>query len=124
MEDTRYACLLPFRLVCRDFIPEKYVKYIKFHPLCMEDKIVSILRLKNDLKMLDFTGSLYLTTDVFRQIYFHWESVSLFVLDKCNRIRLVPCSCVSTTMNFNRNGKSVIVLLRGVGILFQSPCIV
>lgn len=111
----------PYRLVCRGFVPDDYVKYIKFDPHCTEDSIVSVLNDRRTLRMIDFTGSLYLTTPFFRRLYFRLDSVTTFILDRCDRIRFRQCSCVSTRMRFDREGKTVIVSLRGCWYNFPEP---
>ena len=109
------------RVVCKGFVPEGYIKMLIFHPHCTDETMLSILSSRRDLRVINFTGSLYLTTPVFRDIYNTAVSVDRFILDNCNRIRLRPCSCVNTRMVFDRNGRNVLVSLRGCWYNFQEP---
>ena len=109
------------KLVCKGFVPPGYIKCLIFHPHSTERTMLSILSNRKDLRVINFTGSLYLTTAFFRYIYHTAVTVDTFILDKCNRILLRKCSCVCTRMLFDRNGKKVLVSLRGCWYNFPEP---
>ena len=70
------------RVVCTDFVPKDYVRFIRFNPNATEKTISLILNLRSGLKLIDFTGSLYLTTPFFKDLYLTLDSVEVFILNK------------------------------------------
>ena len=109
------------RIVCTDFVPKDYVRFIRFNPNATENTISSILNLRSGLKLIDFTGSLYLTTPFFKDLYSTLDSVEVFILNKCDRILFLPYSCVSTRIRVDRNERPCILSLRGCWRIFPEP---
>ena len=109
------------KLVCKDFVPKNYVRFIRFNPYATENTISSILNLRSGLKEIDFTGSLYLTGSLLKHLYSTLDSVDVFILDKCDKISILPYSCVSTRINVGTNERPCVLSLRGCWKIFPEP---